>query len=47
MIKETNIQRSIVLPKEIALKIENMAKENYSTFNAIVKQILVEYFKNK
>lgn len=47
MIKETNIQRSIVLPKQIADKINNMAKENYTTFNAIVKQILIEYFKNK
>lgn len=47
MIKDTNIQRSIVLPKELANKINAMAKENYTTFNAVVKQILIEYFKNK
>jgi hypothetical protein len=47
MIKDTNIQRSIVLPKELANKITAMAKENYTTFNAVVKQILIEYFKNK
>lgn len=47
MIKETNIQRSVVLPKEIYEKINALAKENYTTFNAIVKQILIEYFKNK
>lgn len=46
MIKDTNMQRSIVLPKEINEKINDLAKENYTTFNAIVKQILVEYFKN-
>jgi len=47
MIKNTNIQRSVVLPKEICDKINAMAKENYTTFNAVVKQILIEYFKNK
>lgn len=47
MIKETNIQRSVVLPKDISDKINALAKENYTTFNAVVKQILIEYFKNK
>lgn len=47
MIKNTNVQRSIVLPKDIAEKINELAKTNYTTFNQIVKQILIEYFKNK
>ena len=47
MIKESNIQRSIVLPKEISDKINALAKENYTTFNAIVKKVLIEYFKDK
>lgn len=47
MIKKTNVQRSIVLPQEIAKKITDLAKSNYTTFNQIVKQILIEYFKNK
>lgn len=47
MIKKTNIQRSILLPKDIAIKIEKEAEENYTTFNAIVKKIIIEYYKNK
>ena len=47
MIKETNVQKTVVLPKEIAEKIENEAKENYCSFSTRVKQILIEYYKNK
>lgn len=47
MIKNSNIQRSIVLPKEIANKINEIAAQNFTTFNAIVKQILIDFLKDK
>lgn len=47
MIKETNVQKCVVLPKEIVEKIEKEAKENYCSFSTRVKQILIEYYKNK
>lgn len=47
MIKESNVQRSIVLPKAIADKIQKEADDNYISFNAIVKKIIIEYYKNK
>lgn len=47
MIKDSNVQRSIVLPKELNDKINAIAKENYTTFNAIVKAIILGYFKEK
>lgn len=47
MIKESNVQRTVVLPKEIEKKIEEMAKENFCSFSATVKAILAEYFKSK
>lgn len=47
MIKETNIQKSVVMPKELANKIAKEAEENFTTFNQIIKKILIEYFKNK
>lgn len=45
MLKNTNVQRSIVLPKDMANKIQKIADENFVSFNSIVKMILVEYFK--
>ncbi len=47
MIKSTNIQRSVVLPKEIYDKVVKEAEQNYSTFNGTIKKILIEYYKDK
>lgn len=47
MVKDTNIQRSIVLPKEIADKINELAKNDYLTFNGLVRKILVEYVREQ
>lgn len=47
MIKDDKIQRSIVLPKALAEKVNLFAKENYTTFNSAIRQILIEYFKSK
>ena len=47
MIKDTNVQKAVILPKEIAEKIENEAKENYCSFSTRVKQILIEHCKGK
>lgn len=47
MIKDTNIQRSIILPKDIVAKVQEIADADYISFNAVVKKILIEYFKNK
>ncbi len=47
MIKDTNVQRTIVIPKEIAEKIDKEAKDNYCSASTMVKKILIEYYKNK
>lgn len=47
MIKNSNVQRSVVMPKDIYEKLNQMAEENYSTVSNVIKQILIEYFKNK
>ena len=47
MIKSTNVQKTIVIPKDIFAKIENEAKGNYCSFSTMVKNILIEYYKNK
>ena len=47
MIKNSNIQRSVVMPKDIYEKLNQMAEENYTTVSNVIKQILIEYFKNK
>lgn len=47
MIKNSNLQRSVVMPKDIYEKLNQMAEENYSTVSNVIKQILIEYFKNK
>lgn len=47
MIKDTNVQRTIVIPKEIAEKIDKEAKEYYCSSSAVVKKILIAYYKNK
>ena len=43
MIKNTNTQRSIVIPKEIAEKLNNIANDNYITATALIRRILIEY----
>lgn len=45
--KNKNIQRSIVLPKELNDKISAIAKENCTSFNSVVKKILSDYVKEK
>lgn len=47
MIKDSNVQKTIVIPKEIAEKIKHEAENNYCSESTMVKLILIEYFKNK
>lgn len=47
MIKDSNVQKTIVIPKEIADKIKQEAKKNYCSESTMAKLILIEYFKNK
>lgn len=47
MINEKNIQRSIVIPKELNAKIEEEAKKNYGSCNWVIRRILTDYFRNK
>lgn len=47
MVKDTNIQRSILITKELSAKIDKEVEKDCSSFNAVVKKILTEYFKNK
>ena len=47
MIKESNVQKSVVIPKEIAEKIKQEAEKNYCSESTMMKIILIEYFKNK
>lgn len=47
MIKDSNVQKSIVIPKDIADKIKQEAEKNYCSESTMVKLILIEYFKNK
>lgn len=47
MIKDTNIQRSIVLPKAVVEQIQQVADDNYISFNAAVRKIIIDYFKGK
>lgn len=47
MIKDTNVQKSIVIPKVISDKIQKEAEDSYISFNAVIKKILIDYYKNK
>lgn len=47
MIKDCNIQKSIVISKELNEKIEEEAKKNYGSFNWMIRKILTDYFRNK
>lgn len=47
MIKDSNVQKTIVIPKEIAEKIKEEAKKHYCSESTMTKLILIEYFKNK
>ena len=47
MIKDSNVQKTIVIPKEIAEKIKQESKNNYCSESTMVKLILIVYFKNK
>lgn len=45
--KENKIARSVQLPQALVDKIQQDADEKCCSFNAIVRKILVEYYKNK
>lgn len=47
MIKETNVQKTVVLPKAIAEQLEKEAELNFCSFSTMVKQILIEHCKGK
>lgn len=47
MVKKENTQRSIVISKELSDKIKIEVEKDCSSFSAVVKKILTEYFKNK
>lgn len=45
--KQDKVLRSVLLPKELVEKIQQDADESFSSFNAIVRKIIVEYYKNR
>lgn len=47
MIKDTNIQKSIVIPKSLEEKITKEAEENYGSFNWVIRKVMTDYFINK
>jgi hypothetical protein len=47
MIKDTNVQKTIVIPKVIVDKIKQEAKENFCSESTMIKNILINYYKNK
>lgn len=47
MIKKTNVQRCIVISKELCDKIKKEAEENCASFNWVVKRVMTDYFRNK
>lgn len=47
MIKESNIQISAVIPKEIDEKLKRDAKKAFGSKNWMVRKILTDYYRNK
>lgn len=47
MVKDTNKQRSIVLPKEIDNLVKKDAQENFCSVSAIIKKIIIEHYKKE
>lgn len=47
MIKDTNKQISVVIPKEINEKLKHDAKKALSSRNWVARKIIVDYYKNK
>lgn len=47
MIKETNVIKSVVLPKDIVEKIKEESKKLYCSQCELIRRILIEYFKSK
>lgn len=47
MIGKNYVQKSIVITKEICEKVDKEAKENYTSFNWVIRKALMEYFRNK
>lgn len=47
MIKDINIQKSIVVPKELWQKLEEERKKQYyGTTSQLIRKILADYIKN-
>lgn len=46
MLKETNIQISCVVPKEIDEKLKKDAEKNMTTKNWVTRKILIEHYRN-
>lgn len=47
MIKDSNIQISVVVPKEIDDKLKQDATKALSSKNWVVRKIILDYYKNK
>lgn len=44
---DTNIQRSIVIPKELNEKVKREAEELCTSTNCVIRKILTDYYKRK
>lgn len=48
MIKDSNIQICIIIPKEINEKLKEDAKTDFSNSrNSVARRILIDYYKNR
>lgn len=47
MISETNMQRTIVLSKELDTKLKADADKNFSSVACVIRKILTEYYREK
>lgn len=47
MIKSSNIQKTVIIPKAIAELIKKEAKENFCSESTMIKTILINYYKCK
>lgn len=47
MVKDSNIQIAIVIPKKLNEKIKKEAKENDVSRNWVIREILTDYYREK
>ena len=47
MIKSTNVQKTVIMPKVVAEMLKKEAKENFCSESTMIKNILISYYKNK